>query len=65
MSQPSERGQKLELKLQLWGWVLFIFSAVFFTVASIRAGDILSILGSLLFLFACFLFLIPLVFKLK
>ena len=59
MSKQSNRLQKIEFKFQLGGWVLFILSASFFTAASIRAGDILSLLGSLLFLFACFLFLIP------
>lgn len=61
MSQHSNRVQKIELKLQLLGWILFILSASFFIAASIRAGDVLSLLGSLLFLFACFVFLVPLV----
>ena len=59
MSQ--HRVQKIELKIQLLGWALFILSASFFTAASIRAGDVLGLLGSLLFLFACFVFLAPLV----
>ncbi len=46
---------------QLGGWILFIFSALFFIASSIRAGDILSLMGGLLFLFACFVFLIPLI----
>lgn len=61
MSKQSSRLQKIEFKFQLGGWILFILSASFFTAASIRVGDVLSLLGSLLFLFACFLFLIPLV----
>ena len=61
MSQHSNRVQKIELKLQFLGWILFILSASFFVAASIRAGDVLSLLGSLLFLFACFVFLVPLV----
>lgn len=60
MSQHKNRIQKLELKFQLLGWALFILSASFFGAASIRAGDVLSLLGSLFFLFACFVFLIPL-----
>lgn len=63
MPQHRNRAQKNELKFQLWGWALFILSAIFFVAASIRAGDILSLLGSLFFLFACFLFLIPLVIR--
>ena len=58
MSQP------LHHRLQLWGWILFIFSALFFIASSIRAGDPLSLLGGLLFLVACFVFLVPLVAEL-
>ena len=63
MSKHSNRVQTIELKFQLWGWALFILSASFFVAASIRVGDVLSLLGSLFFLFACFLFLIPLVMR--
>ena len=45
---------------ELVGWLLFIVSALFFTSATIQAGDRLGILGSLCFLIACFVFLIPL-----
>ena len=61
MSKQNSRLKKIEFKFQLGGWILFILSASFFTAASIRVGDVLSLLGSLLFLFACFLFLIPFV----
>jgi len=36
---------------------LFAASALFFTFGSIRAGDVLFTIGSLLFLAACVLFL--------
>jgi len=36
---------------------LFLACALFFTVGSIRAGDVLFVIGSLLFLAACVLFL--------
>jgi len=39
-------------------WWLFVACAAFFTAGSIRAGDTLFIIGSLLFLAACVLFLI-------
>ena len=52
-------------RLQLWGWIIFIFSALFFIASSIRAGDPLSLLGGLLFLVACFVFLVPLVAELN
>ncbi len=48
-------------RFQLLGWVLFVFSAIFFITSSLRAGDLVSLIGGLLFLFACFVFLIPLV----
>ena len=56
---------KRELKYQLWGWILFIVCAVIFIASSIRMGDPLMLVGSLFFLVACFLFLIPLLPKLK
>jgi len=55
---------KKELKYQLWGWVLFIVCAIIFIASSIRMGDVLMLIGSLFFLAACFLFLIPLLPKL-
>ncbi len=45
---------------QLWGWILFIVSALFFIATSLRAGDPLGLLGGLFFLVACFVFLVPL-----
>ena len=48
-------------RFQLLGWVLFVFSALFFITSSFRAGDQVGLIGGLLFLFACFVFLIPLV----
>ena len=45
------------------GWALFLFSAIFFIAASWRSGDMLGFVGSLLFLLACFAFLVPLVGK--
>lgn len=54
-----------ELRLQLAGWILFIVCAFFFMAAGFRHHDVLTILGSAVFLFACFLFLIPLVRKMR
>lgn len=45
---------------ELIGWVLFTFSALFFVATSVRAGDMLGLLGGLLFLIACFFFMAPL-----
>jgi hypothetical protein len=58
-------GKKNELKFQIWGWILFIVCAIIFIASSIRMGDGLMLAGSLFFLVACFLFLIPLLPKLK
>jgi hypothetical protein len=45
---------------QIWGWVLFIFCALFFIGSGFLNGDLLTLAGSVLFLIACILFLIPL-----
>jgi uncharacterized membrane protein YtjA (UPF0391 family) len=50
-----------ELKLHLWGWILFVICAVLFIVSSIRNHDILSLVASILFLAGCAVFMIPLV----
>ena len=51
----GDRGRKFELL----GWCLFIVSAVFFIASTARSGDVLGLLGSLFFLFACIVFLVP------
>lgn len=50
---------------QLWGWILFISSAVFFMAASIRADGPVSLIGGILFFVACFFFLVPLLIEIK
>ena len=45
---------------EIAGWAIFIASAVMFTASSVRAADPLSTSGSVLFLGACFVFLVPL-----
>ena len=52
-------------RFHLWGWILFVFSAIFFMLSSIRAGDPISLIGGVLFLVACFAFLAPLLAELK
>ncbi len=51
--------QRKEHRINLAGWLLFIVSALFFIGTSLRAGDMLGLLGALFFLVACFVFLIP------
>jgi hypothetical protein len=53
-------SQTTQHRYQLWGWILFIASAIFFMAASINAGDSISLVGGALFLIACFVFLAPL-----
>ena len=50
---------RFDRRCHLWGWGLFIVSALFFVATSLRAGDPLGLLGSLFFLVACFVFLAP------
>ncbi|MGD2125272.1 MAG: hypothetical protein PVG99_04285 [Desulfobacteraceae bacterium] len=52
-----------EMKFQLWGWILFMVCAVFFIASSLKDGSILSLVGSLVFLLACIVFIIPIVTK--
>lgn len=54
----NERAQH---RSQVIGWLLFIASALFFTVSTLKNGDVLGVCGSLLFLVACFIFLRPLI----
>ncbi|MCP4415626.1 MAG: hypothetical protein GY805_03325 [Chloroflexi bacterium] len=49
------------LKLQLWGWILFVICALLFIASSIKNGDMLSLIGSIIFLIACAFFMAPLV----
>lgn len=46
-------------RFNLTGWLLFTASAVFFTWATLLAGDWISLIASLLFLVACLVFLVP------
>ena len=44
-------------KFEVWGWCLFIVSAVFFVISTARSGDTIGLFGSLFFLLACIVFL--------
>lgn len=55
-SDPQDRFDR---RCHLWGWGLFIVSALFFIATSVRAGDPLGLIGALFFLVACFVFLAP------
>lgn len=46
-------------RIERIGWIVFLASAVCFTWAGFRSGDLLSTVGSLLFFVACFFFIAP------
>jgi hypothetical protein len=46
--------------MDLLGWLVFLVSALFFLLSGVRNGDVMAITGSALFLFACVLFILPL-----
>ena len=58
----EERGQlsKQEFSCHLWGWILFIVCALFFIASALKNQDPLTLTGSVVFLVACIIFLIPL-----
>ncbi len=60
MTKIKKRTERI---CQLWGWSLFIVSALFFCWASIRAEDVVSFFGGFFFLVACIVFLIPFFIK--
>ena len=41
------------------GWMIFTFSALAYTWGALRAGDGVGLIASILFLLACFVFLVP------
>lgn len=59
MEHPTQDETRKERTFQLWGWALFMISALFFIIASVRSGDWLGLLGSLFFLVANIVFVIP------
>ncbi len=54
-----------ENKQHLVGWALFVLCAIFFIASSIKNRDTLTLIGSILFLISCIVFIIPLVRKMK
>lgn len=47
--------------LTVAGWVLFMVSAIFFTVGAVRDGRVIELVASLSFLLACVLFMVPVI----
>ena len=50
-------GSRKNRNYDLWGWLLFVVSALFFVASSIRNGGMLGLLGGVFFLLACVVFL--------
>jgi hypothetical protein len=50
-------GSRKNKNYDLWGWLLFVISALFFVASSIRNGDMIGLLGGVFFLLACVVFL--------
>ena len=54
-----ENGPHRDKRHDFLGCGLFVVSAAFFMASSIRAGDVVGLLGGVFFLLACFAFLAP------
>lgn len=59
MRENLNREECRKLKYQLVGWVLFIVCALFYLASSLKNRDVLAAAGSLAFLVACLVFLVP------
>ena len=57
-------SQATQHRFQLYGWILFVLSSLFYIATSIKAGDLVGLAGGVLFLLACLVFLVPLVVQL-
>ena len=56
----SVEWQDVSRRTQILGWTLFTLSALTYIVDSLRSGDVISLVASLLFLLACGVFFAPL-----
>jgi hypothetical protein len=60
-----KRNQGTERQFQLYGWLLFVVCSFFFIVDSVATASLVGTIGSVIFLLACIVFLIPLVRKIE
>ena len=65
MKENLENQIGQEIKYQLAGWILFVICAILFGASSMKNHDILTFIGSVIFLIACIVFLIPLLMSNK
>ena len=61
MKKYNENQTIQGIKYHIVGWILFIICAIFFIASSLKNHDILTFIGSVIFLIACIVFFIPLV----
>ena len=59
----SVNNGKREARFHLWGWLLFVVCAGFFIASSIESNDTLGLVGSIIFLIACVVFIVPFAMK--
>lgn len=59
----SPQKKDLEKKCSLIGWILFVVCAGFFIASAVKAQDVPMIIGSVIFLLACLVFLVPFLVK--
>ena len=60
VNEKRNKSANRERRAHLAGWVLFIVCALFFMAAALKNHDMLTLIGSLIFLIACVVFLVPL-----
>jgi len=65
MKENRENQLGQEIKYHLAGWILFVICAIFFLASSLKNHDTLTFIGSVIFLIACIIFLIPMVGSIK
>jgi uncharacterized membrane protein YhhN len=61
MEKINETQNRQERSMHLAGWLLFVVCALFFIAAGLKNRDTLTIIGGVLFLISCILFIVPLV----
>jgi len=61
MKENRENQTGEGIKYQLAGWILFVICSIFFIASSLKNNDMVIFTGSIIFLIACIVFLIPLV----
>ena len=59
MGKNQEFQKTVKARSQLAGWLLFILCALFFIASSVHNRDILTFIGSVIFLVACLVFIVP------